>query len=71
MCCSILLRKAKHPSMVPTWLTVTAYMALGLGFVSVLVILSDILVGYRKKMAVMNVVWPVTGLYFRPLAIWA
>jgi hypothetical protein len=43
--------------------------ALILSAVSVLIIAADIL-QHRQKMAIMNVVWPVTALYFGPLALW-
>ncbi|HEY1187867.1 MAG TPA: DUF4396 domain-containing protein [Gemmata sp.] len=53
------------------WLTVVAWASVTLGVLSALVILADIMVGNRQHMAVMNVVWPVTGLYAGPLALWA
>ncbi len=55
----------------PGWLTTVAWLSLALGGLSALVILGDILAGHRQHMAVMNVVWPVTGLYAGPLAVWA
>lgn len=57
--------------MPPTWLTVVAWIALIAGFVCAAVILVDIYVrGHRQKMGVMEIVWPVTALYFGPLAVW-
>jgi len=57
--------------MPPTWLTILAWTALAAGFVSAAIILIDIyLRGYRLKMQVMEAVWPVTGLYFGPAAVW-
>ena len=54
-----------------TWLTVLAWVALGLAFVSAAFILLDIYGrGYRMKMPVMEAVWPVTALYAGPAAIW-
>lgn len=53
------------------WLTPLAWLSLALGLLSALVILADILAGHRQNMAVMNVVWPVTGLYAGPAALWA
>ena len=54
-----------------TWLVAVAWVALGLGFVSAAVILIDLFGrGYRQRMAVMTWVWPVTALYFGPLAVW-
>lgn len=57
--------------MVPGWLTVLAWFALALALGSALVVLADIyLRGYRQRMRVMEAVWPVTGLYFGPAAVW-
>lgn len=57
--------------MPPVWLTVIAWVSLGLAFATAGVILFDIYArGYRQKMAVMEAVWPVTALYFGPLAWW-
>lgn len=55
----------------PLWLTALSWIALTLGLVSALVILVDIWSGRRQRMAVMSVVWPITGLYLGPLAVWA
>ncbi|GLY68136.1 DUF4396 domain-containing protein [Amycolatopsis taiwanensis] len=56
--------------MPPTWLTVLAWCALGLAFASTVVILFDIYArGHRQRMRVMEIVWPVTALYFGPAAI--
>ncbi len=57
--------------MPPTWLQVLAVVALVAGGLSALVIAADILAGRRQPMAVMNLVWPISGLYFGPLAVWA
>jgi hypothetical protein len=54
----------------PRWLTSLAWISVALAIGSSLVILGDILAGRRQKMAVMNAVWPITALYFGPLAIW-
>ena len=52
------------------WLTVLAWCVLSLGFIGAAVILVDIYVrGFRQRMAVMEVVWPVTALYFGPVAV--
>lgn len=54
-----------------TWLVVVAWAALGVAFVSAGYIACDIWVrGYRQTMGVMEAVWPVTALYFGPLAVW-
>ena len=57
--------------MLPDWLTTIAWIALGIGFASALVIACDIFLrGYRLRMGIMEAVWPITGLYLGPLAIW-
>jgi hypothetical protein len=54
-----------------TWLTALAWAALAVAFASATVITADIVMrGYRQKMTIMNWVWPVTGLYFGPVALW-
>ena len=58
--------------MPPHWLTVLSWTFLGLAGGSVALILGDIfLLGRRQHMRVMEIVWPVTALYFGPLAVWA
>jgi hypothetical protein len=45
--------------------------SLGGAFASALVIVVDIYVrGYRQKMAVMDLVYPITALYWGPVALW-
>ncbi len=57
--------------MPPFWLVVVAWCALALGFASAAWILIDTYVRrYRQPMRIMEVVWPVTGLYFGPAAVW-
>jgi Domain of unknown function (DUF4396) len=52
------------------WLTVLAWAALGAAFASAAWIAVDVYGhGYRQPMAVMEVVWPVTALYFGPVAV--
>lgn len=54
-----------------TALTVIGWISLGAAFISAGAILWDIAVrGQRDRMAIMNWVWPVTALYFGPLALW-
>ena len=55
--------------MPPTWLTAIAWVALAVAFASAALIVFDIYGrGHRQKMAVMEAVWPITALYFGPLA---
>lgn len=56
--------------MMPRWLYLLSITSLIIALISVLVIASD-LYRHPQKMGVMNVVWPVTALYFGPIAIWA
>lgn len=58
--------------MPPLWLTVISWISLVVAFACAGFILYDIFGrGYRQHMWIMEVVWPVTALYFGPLAIWA
>jgi Domain of unknown function (DUF4396) len=58
-------------SSVPDWLAVLAWLALAVGAVSAAVIGYDLWGrGYRQPMRVMEAVWPVTGLYLGPAAVW-
>ncbi len=55
--------------MPPTWLTVLAWISLAAAFLTAGAILWDIYGrGRRQKMGIMEAVWPVTALYFGPLA---
>ncbi|GJG89592.1 membrane protein [Gemmatimonadetes bacterium T265] len=54
------------------WLTVLSWCSLGAAALSLVAILADIYVfGHRQRMRVMEAVWPVTALYFGPIAVWA
>jgi hypothetical protein len=56
----------------PHWLTLVSWIALAAGFGSALVILVDeLLPGHRQHMAVMNLVHPITALYWGPVWLWA
>jgi len=55
----------------PGWLEAIAWVSLGIAFAIALAIAFDIVVrGHRQKMAIMNVVYPVTALYWGPVALW-
>lgn len=57
--------------MVPAWLTIIAWIALATAFLCAAAVLVDIYIrGYRQRMPVMEAVWPVTALYFGPVALW-
>jgi hypothetical protein len=55
--------------MAPNWLFYLAVISLVLAFVTAIIIISDV-IRHPQKMAVMNWVWPITALYFGPLALW-
>jgi Domain of unknown function (DUF4396) len=56
--------------MAPAWLTVVAWLYLAACFSCAGIIVYDIAVNRRRQpMGVMNVVFPVTALYFGPLAL--
>jgi hypothetical protein len=56
--------------MAPTWLTVLAWVYLSVCFCCAGIIAYDIVVHHRRQsMGVMNVVFPITALYFGPLAV--
>ena len=56
--------------MAPTWLTVVAWIYLAVCFCCAAVIAYDIFInGRRQAMGVMEAVFPITALYFGPLAL--
>lgn len=55
--------------MIPGWLALLATSCVALAFLSTAVIIAMMVVR-PQKMAVMDLVWPVTGLYWGPVAIW-
>ena len=52
-------------------LTIVAWVSLGMAIVSSIVIAIHLMAGHRQHMWIMDIVWPVTGLYAGPLAVWA
>ncbi len=48
--------------MIPTWLHILAIAALALGLLCALAICADVL-RHNQRMAIMDVVWPVTALF--------
>jgi hypothetical protein len=57
--------------MMPAWFSWLATIYLGLSLLVALYVLADIfLFGHRQKMAVMEVVWPLTMLYAGPIGLW-
>ncbi len=53
------------------WLEILAIVSLSLAGACAFVIVLDIIAGHPQHMWIMNIVWPVTALYFGPLALYA
>ena len=57
-------------SMIPGWLTAVSWAYVGLTLLCAAAILYDVYGrGYRQPTGVMDAVWPMTALYFGPLAL--
>ena len=57
-------------NMIPGWLTVVSWAFVALALLCAAAILYDVYGrGYRQPNSLMNVVWPITALYFGPLAL--
>ncbi|HET9077615.1 MAG TPA: hypothetical protein VFN68_11845, partial [Acidimicrobiales bacterium] len=57
--------------MPPVWLTDVSWAAIALAGASALWIAVDQWArGHRQQMRIMEAVWPVTALYFGPVAVW-
>lgn len=55
----------------PVWLEIVGWVSLALAGISALWIVADIYLGGRRQsMRVMEVVYPVTALYWGPVALW-
>ncbi|MGP2437893.1 DUF4396 domain-containing protein [Streptomyces sp. JW3] len=53
------------------WIEAIGWFSLCVAFASALVIAADVvLLGRRQKMWIMNLVYPVTALYWGPVAVW-
>jgi hypothetical protein len=55
--------------MTPTWLTVVAWVYLSICLCCATVVTYDIVVNHRRQMGITNFVYPITALYFGPLAV--
>src|SRR3569833_454286 len=53
----------------PHWMNILALVWLSISVVTAAGMAVYIAAGHRQKMAVMNFVWPLTALYFGPIAI--
>jgi hypothetical protein len=47
-----------------------AIVCLLIGAASALITAVDLFAGHKQHMWIMNLVWPITGLYAGPLALW-
>ena len=56
---------------IPNWLFLLAIASLSVAGLCSLIIGIDLIAGHRQHMWIMNIVWPVTALYFGPLALCA
>lgn len=66
------MKKGDVREMVPAWLEVVSWVAIGAAILCAAFILYDIFGrGYRQHMWIMEAVWPVTALYFGPVGVWA
>ena len=54
----------------PEWLHVVAWLYLILCSATALWITLDFLRGHKQKMWIMHLVWPITAMYFGPVAAW-
>jgi hypothetical protein len=52
-----------------SWLDAVSWISIILGFVTAGIIAND-LVAHPQRMRIMNIVWPVTGLYFPLIGLW-
>ncbi|GGK05064.1 membrane protein [Lentibacillus kapialis] len=50
-------------------LTVISWIALGIGILSSIIIIFDV-IKHPQMMTIMNVVWPINGWFFGPIALW-
>lgn len=58
--------------MVPQWALIVGWISLGAAFLcSAVILLDELVAGHRQEMAVMNVVHPITALYWGPVWLWA
>jgi hypothetical protein len=54
----------------PQWFEILSWSYLGVCFLCVLVMLADEAAGNWQQMLIMNLVWPITALYWGPAALW-
>ncbi|MED3971713.1 DUF4396 domain-containing protein [Priestia megaterium] len=52
-----------------SWLEILSYIAIAVGIIQFLIITIDV-IRHPQMMFVMNIVWPITGLYFPIIGVW-
>jgi len=50
-------------------LTMISWIALGIGILCSIIIIFDV-IKHPQMMTIMNVVWPINGWFFGPIALW-
>lgn len=54
-----------------TWLVIISWVAIFIGILQAIIITVDVARHPQQMMPIMNIVWPLTGLYFPIFGIWA
>lgn len=54
-----------------TWLEIVSWIAISIGVLQAILITIDVIQYPQNMMPIMNIVWPLTGLYFPIFGIWA
>lgn len=55
----------------PEWLEALALLSAVLSILSTMLVTADVAMGRRQPMWIMNLVWPITAVYFGPIGLWA
>lgn len=53
------------------WLEIVSWIAIVIGILQMIIIAIDVIRYPQKMMSIMNIVWPLTGLYFPLVGMWA
>lgn len=54
-----------------SWLEIVSWIAIGIGILQTIIITIDVIRYPQNMMPIMNIVWPLTGLYFPVFGLWA
>jgi hypothetical protein len=55
----------------PPWLEALALLSAIISVLSAIAVAADVAIGRRQPMWIMDLVWPITSLYFGPVGLWA